>query len=156
MTPAEIAAILRTLANAPRYIAEISAPYNNQQLAAKPDKQNWSAVEVLAHLRACADVWGETIARMLAEDEPTLRYIHPNQYLLQIDYPNLPFGESLPAFAKQRTELLAELSDLSGDMWERSGIIAERRHTVFSQARRMALHEENHCRQLAQLLTPEE
>src|SRR5262245_49175028 len=36
-----------------------------------PAPHEWSAVDVLAHLRACADVWGNCIAEIIAHDHPT-------------------------------------------------------------------------------------
>ena len=48
----------------------------------------------------------------------------------------------------QRTNLMRVLRGLGPEAWERGAIIFERRHTVFSQARRMAKHEAEHCEQL--------
>ena len=36
--------------------------------------------------------------------------------------------------------------------WSRGAMIKDRRHTVFSQARRMALHEVTHCEQIEGLV----
>lgn len=67
-------------------------------------------------------------------------------------YVELLFAESFQAFVLQRENLLRVLSVLPFDSWERSAIILERRHTVFSQVRRMAKHEIEHCQQIEELL----
>jgi len=42
------------------------------QLHTAPNPGEWSADQVLAHLRACADVWGGNILRMISEDRPAM------------------------------------------------------------------------------------
>jgi hypothetical protein len=49
---------------------------------------------------------------------------------------------------------LEKLQPLALKEWARSATIKERQHTVFSQARRLALHEEGHCGQIEELATP--
>jgi hypothetical protein len=99
-------------------------------------------IDILAHVRCCADVWGETIDRMLAGDEPTLPYRHPNDCMKE--YANGPFDSSLAAFEVQRGRLLSKLAELTAEEWRQGAEIKGRRHTVFSQVRRMALHEVGH------------
>src|SRR5688572_31490791 len=41
------------------------------QLQRKPEADAWSAQEIVAHLRACAEVWGRSIDRMLRSEEHT-------------------------------------------------------------------------------------
>src|SRR5580698_2303359 len=81
-------------------------------LHAAPNDE-WSANDVLAHLRACADVWGGNIATMLAEDKPTWRAINPRTWITRTDYLDLKFRPSLRAFTDQRTDLLALLQTMS-------------------------------------------
>ena len=69
--------ILTLLAVAPARIAELTAGMAPAELRIAPAPAEWSANDVLAHLRACADVWGDCIAVMLAEDSPTIRAINP-------------------------------------------------------------------------------
>ncbi len=149
---AEIAVIVRLLGDTVGRITAVSANLSNEQLQYKPDKKTWSAHEVLAHLRACADVWGTTITEMLEQDNPILPYLHPRDRLKQTDYLELEFHESLATFGQQRQTLLAELETLEITSWTRSTTIKGRQHTVFSQARRLALHEQGHCEQIEGLL----
>jgi len=66
-------------------------------------------------------------------------------------YARIPIALSLQSFILQREELVHVLSALPFDGWERLALIFERKHTVFSQARRMALHEQEHLEQIRQL-----
>jgi len=150
-TPTKIEEMLRLLAETPLRIETSCNALDEAQLHLKPDKKSWSANDILAHLRACADVWGDTIQAMLREDEPVLAHISPRTWLKRTNYPDLPFAESFESFAHQRQELLQTLNDLAFAEWSRGATIKNRRHTVFSQARRMALHEVTHCQQLEAL-----
>lgn len=53
---------------------------------------------MLAHLRSCADVWGNCIAAIIAEDTPTLRAVNPTTWIKKMNYPELEFQPSLRSF----------------------------------------------------------
>src|SRR5215470_7455413 len=135
-TPAEIEKALAILSETPRRIAKASAGLDETRLRFAPDKKAWSASEVLAHLRSCADVWSHSIYAMLAEKEPILPDINERKWAKVTDYASLPFRESFQVYSLQREHLLRVLKALSPEAWERSAIIFERKHTVFTQARR--------------------
>src|SRR5688572_26379041 len=54
LTPEQALALL---AETPRRIAELTAGVAATRLRTRPAAEDWSANEVLAHLRSCADVW---------------------------------------------------------------------------------------------------
>src|SRR5207249_447073 len=85
-----------------------------------PRRGEWSANEVLAHLRACADVRGGAALTIVAEARPTFRAIDPRRWIESTDYVDQEFADSLRAFAKQRADLLAVLETLPPDRWARS------------------------------------
>ena len=86
---------LTLLAEAPPRLAALSDGLAPAALQTRPTPDVWSATEVLAHMRACADVWGNCIAAMLKEDTPTLRAINPRTWIKQTNYPALDFQPSL-------------------------------------------------------------
>jgi hypothetical protein len=147
---------LALLAAAPRRIAELTADLTPAQLRTSPGPEEWSATEVLAHLRACADQWGGSIMSMLAEDHPTLRAINPRTWIKQTAYPELEFQPSFRAFAAQRAELLELLQPLPPDAWSRgstmTGAGAPLERTVLSQAQRLAVHERPHLKQIESIV----
>src|SRR5262245_13628457 len=91
----EIRAVLSALSATPKEIARITRGCTDRQLHRKPEPQAWCAQEIVAHLRACAEVWGRTIERMLAEDHPTIRYVSPRGWIKKTDYLQQGFHDSL-------------------------------------------------------------
>ena len=98
--------ILTALAGGPSRIAEQTAGLTKTQLHTAPGPGEWSANEVLAHLRSCADVWGDCIATILHQHQPVIRAINPRTWIERTDYPEQEFRSSLLAFTAQRTALL--------------------------------------------------
>src|SRR4051794_21224772 len=80
-TSLTIEQLLLLLADTPRRIAEISTGITPAQLRTSPNPDEWSANDVLAHLRSCADVWGGCIKTMVAEDTPTIKAINPRSWI---------------------------------------------------------------------------
>jgi DinB superfamily len=148
--------IVTSLADAPGRIEAIVSGANSVQLRRSPAPGEWSANDVLAHLRACADVWGGCIARILAEDAPTLRAINPRTWIDQTDYTQQQFGRSFDAYATQRAELLTVLGPLTPVAWRRSATITGAGspliRTVMSYAHRMATHERPHLAQIERVV----
>jgi hypothetical protein len=155
-TSVEIEKILELLAGAPHRLASMTKDLEDAQLYIKSDKDSWSVNDILAHLRSCADVWGKSIMTMIAEDNPTLRYVSPRTWIRKTDYPEQEFRISLQAFAKQRHQLLMSLKALAIEDWSRmatfTGITKGREQTIFSYARRMAEHETQHVDQIESIL----
>jgi hypothetical protein len=152
ITITEIENILLTLDQTPKGLARLASRADASRLRFKPDARSWSAADVLAHLRACADVWTASIVFMLNRDEPILPDLHPGNWLKQTNYPALLFADSLTAFTKQRRNLLDVLLESTQADWERGAYIGGQRYTVFGQARRMAKHEAGHLAHVEKLL----
>ena len=151
-TPVEIEKYLKILEETPRRILVLTRDMDTGSLQAKSDKNSWSVNDILAHLRSCADVWTHSIYAMLAEKEPVLPDINERKWAKATGYADVSFPESLQAFSLQRENLLRVLKALPVEAWERSAIIFERKHTVFTQTRRLAKHEMKHVEQIESLL----
>jgi hypothetical protein len=153
ITPAENEKYVKLLEETPYAIARAIKDIDAARLQVRPDQKTWSVNDILAHLRLCADVWGDSIEAMLTENTPTLPDLHPRKWIKETNYPELPFHESFQAFVKQRERLLITLKNLSFEDWSRAALIGGRKHTVFTQVRRMAKHEQEHCEQIESLLS---
>ncbi len=144
------------LEETPRRLGAHTAGLAPAQLKAKPDSDDWSANDVLAHLRACADVWGSCMKAMIAEDAPTLRAVNPRSWIKKTDYLELEFRPSLRCFAQERADLLAALESLPREGWSRtatvtgSGKVLER--TVLFYGRWLAGHERTHVKQIERIV----
>jgi hypothetical protein len=152
----EIERYLGLLAQTPARIEGASQGLEGARFLFKADDEDWSANDNLAHVRACADVWGGSILKMLTQEHPTLHYVSPRTYIRKTDYPSQEFRASLAAFTQQRGELLRLLTALPIESWSRgatfTGTVSGREATVFSYARRMVEHEIVHCEQIEAVL----
>jgi hypothetical protein len=148
--------VLTLLAETPPRIAALTAGLAPAHLHATPTHDGWSANEVLAHLRACADVWGTCIVAMLAEDTPTLRAVNPRTWIKKTDYLELAFRPSLGAFATQRADLLAVLDPLPDEGWSRAATVTGAgkalERTVLFYAQWLARHERQHVKQVERIV----
>lgn len=153
LTPEQV---LTLLAATPPRLAALTANLAPAQLRTPPGPDKWSANAVLAHLRACADVWGDCIMKMLAQDTPTLRAINPRAWIERTDYLALDFRASLGAFAAQRAGLLAVLEPLPPEGWSRAATVTGAGRpltwTVLFYAQRLAGHERPHVKQIERLV----
>ena len=147
--------ILTALAEGPPRITEYTAGLTSTQLHAAPVPGEWSANEVLAHLRSCADVWGDCIATIIDQDKPTIRAVNPRTWITRTDYPEQQFGSSLQSFTSQRTALLAVLEALSTKAWSRAATVTGAgktlQRTLHSYAEWIAEHESPHVKQIQRI-----
>jgi len=150
MTMEQILSILR---ETPDRLRGLTGDLTEARLHAAPAPGEWSVAEIVAHLRACADVWGRAIETITVTDHPTIRAVSPRTWIKSTDYCELAFASSLQAFSKQRDQLLAVLADLPAQGWSRSATILGGGRplelTVHSYANRLARHERAHWRQVA-------
>ena len=156
MTQVDQGTVINLLKTTPRRIASASRGLCDKELNWKPAADSWSVNEVLAHLRACADVWGESIKKILKQDNPTFRYVSPRTWIKKTNYMDLDFEASFLAFRKQREDLLKILQALPQEDWLRRANVKAatklRDETVRSYARRLADHEAGHCEQIDRVL----
>jgi hypothetical protein len=155
--------ILSLLAEAPPRLAALTdgLPPERLRAAPGPDKwsagaDEWSANDVLAHMRACADMWGDAIETILAHDRPTIRAVNPRTWIRQTDYLELEFRPSLDAFTGQRAALLAVLEPLPPEDWRREATVTGAGkplvRTVHAYAQWLATHERPHVKQIARIV----
>lgn len=144
------------LAATPPRLAALTADLTPEQLQTPPAPGQWSANEVLAHLRSCADMWGGCIGAIIAHDHPTLRAVNPRTWINSTDYREQAFPRSLDAFTAQRAELLAVLEALAPEGWARSATVTGAgrplERTVRFYAQWLAEHERPHVRQIERIV----
>ena len=147
--------ILTLLADHPQRIASVTAGLAPARLRTPPSSGEWSANEVLAHLRSCADVWGNCIAIIVARDMPTIRAVNPRTWIHDTDYLEQEFQLSFQAFAAQRTDLLEFLKSLAPEAWSRAATVTGAGkplvRTVHSYAQWLATHERPHIKQIERI-----
>jgi hypothetical protein len=145
-TPADV---LDVLAASPGRLAAVGT---GPALDRRPSPEEWSAGEVLSHLRSCGEVWGGCIRRALAEDVPTIRAVNPRTWIATTDFAQRSWDEHLVAFTAARADLLEVLRGLGPADWERRAVVVGAgrpvERTVLSYATWLATHERPHLRQV--------
>jgi hypothetical protein len=117
----------------------------------------WSVSDILAHLRACSDVWGNSIIAMITRDNPTLRYVSPRSWMRKPTYLEQEFDAALESFTQERQKLVKALAELDEAGWIRRGTFTgasprQRDQTVLSYSDRIVNHEQPHLDQIESLL----
>ncbi|NIT59763.1 MAG: hypothetical protein GWN00_27140, partial [Aliifodinibius sp.] len=84
--PLTIEQNLTMLADTPSHLADLTAGLSPAQLVTPPEPGEWSARDVLAHLRACADMWGKYIVVILSQDRPTIKAVNPTTWIKKTNY----------------------------------------------------------------------
>lgn len=129
-----------------------------ERLDARPAPDEWSVNEILAHLRACAEVWGSAIERIIEADHPTIRGVNPRHFIKGTDFVQQDFRRALRAFKTQRTRLLSALESLPVEGWAREATITGAgkplARTVHDYVERLARHERPHLKQIERALGP--
>lgn len=149
--------ILTILKETPPHLKHMTAGLTSAQLHTPPSAGEWSVNEVLAHLRACADVWGSYyIMTILAEDNPTIKARNPRTWIKNTDYLEQDFQSSLRVFTKQRKKLLAVLESLSPKDWSYTNTLIGAgkplQQTLLSHTDGLARHERAHLKQMERIL----
>jgi hypothetical protein len=140
----------------PTRLADLAKGLPPAQLLTPPKPGEWSARDVLAHLRACADMWGKCIVEILSEDKPTIKAVNPTSWIKKTDYREQEFRPALQAFTTQRAGLLAVLKPLEPDAWSRMATVTgagkPRERSVYTYAHWLANHERSHIKQVERIV----
>lgn len=147
--------ILSMLESGPPRLTATTAGLAPALLQLPPSPGEWSANDVLAHLRSCADVWGNCIDTILTQKAPTIRAINPRTWINSTDYLEQDFRPSLRAFTSQRTALLKLLESLPKKSWARQATVTVAgkalERTVHFYAQWLATHERPHIKQIERI-----
>jgi len=148
----EIDRYLRLLREAPERIAAATAGIDVDRLHERSAAEPWSVNDILAHVRASADMRERYIADMASGDRATVRYASPRGWIRKTNYLELPFAESFAAYRAHRAAWLAQLETMPVAEWERRAVIRDRPETIGSYVRYLTDHETVHCEQIETLL----
>jgi hypothetical protein len=136
----------------PKRIAAATNGVAPRRLRTEAILGEWSAVDIVAHLRACADARGDVIPEILSGEHASLRAIDPRKLIESTDYRELAFATSFGAFARQRARLVKLLRSLPPAAWSRSttftGFGTPRERSVLFYAQWVARHERAHVRHI--------
>jgi hypothetical protein len=149
--------VIELLKQGPLRIQKATRGVQTARLHLRTDAEPWSISDILVHLRACSDVWGDTILNMLSKDNPTQAYKSPRAFMKKSKYQNQEFDVALEAYTLERKKLIDVLTELAAAGWSRPGTYTgvtprHRDQTVLSLTRRIVDHEQPHLDQIETLL----
>lgn len=154
LTIDEIMAILP--ATVPR-LSELTRDLAPDDFLAPPEPDGWSVNDVLAHLRACQDVLGRSIERIVVEDRPSWRRMSPRTWHTKSGYGDWSFERAFETFAEQRAAFLDVISPLPPEAWARTATVTEGPGKVVERSARfygdwLAGHERDHLADLPRII----
>ena len=149
--------IMEILTTTVPQLEELTRGVPQQRLSAVTD-YGWSVNDQLAHLRACHDVLGGNMLRIIREDHPAWKGMSPRTWQKQTDYFEWKFPAAFDAFRVQRAELIAVLEELPPNVWERTATVAVPPSQVHEYSTRyygdwIARHERGHLGHMRRILT---
>jgi uncharacterized damage-inducible protein DinB len=144
------------LARMERTVNDYAAVVKNvsdAQLTKRPDPKNWSAKEVVCHVRDIEESFMMRFLSIMAMDDPKFLPVEPDRWAVERQYQRNDVQEALAALKTRREETLRFLRGLKPEQWERGGIHATRgRMTIKDFVELMAWHDDNHLDQLKRAL----
>jgi uncharacterized damage-inducible protein DinB len=144
------------LARMERTVNDYAAVVKNvsdAQLTKRPDSTNWSAKEVICHVRDTEESFMMRFLSIMAMDDPKFLPVEPDRWAVERQYQRNDVPEALAALKTRREETLRFFRGLKPEQWERGGIHATRgRMTLKDFVELMAWHDDNHLDQLKRAL----
>lgn len=119
----------------------------------RPAENEWSVVEVVAHLADTEERALERVRRMLNEDNPAIAGFDQAALAVERRYHEMEVGEQLARFEALRGEHLALLDSLEDPGWQRPGVHQEQgAMTIQLYETHMAGEDADHLAQIARLV----
>lgn len=144
--------LLNRLSDVPARIGHAVARLSDTDTYLAPSDGEWSAAEILAHLRASDDILAHRLYAILTRDNPILPAYDERRWAEIAGYPQADFALSLNVFTLRRAELVAMLRQAAIEDWQRLGAHEIKGAiSLFQVATSLIEHEEEHCVQLEAL-----
>jgi hypothetical protein len=151
-SPDEVSDLLNRLAAVPARIGRAVARLSDTDKHLSSSNSEWSASQILAHLRASDDILSHRLYAILTRDNPVLPAYDERRWVEIAGYLQADVELSLNVFTLRRAELVTMLRQVAREDWQRLG-----NHEIkgaislFQVATALLEHEEEHCVQLEAL-----
>jgi hypothetical protein len=144
--------LLNRLSGIPARIASAVVNISDADKSVASPNGEWSASQILAHLRASDDILAHRLYAILTRDNPVLPAYDERRWAEIAGYSEADFELSLKAFALRRAELVNMLRQIDSQDWQRLGTHEVKGAiSLFDVAMSLVEHEEAHCAQLEAL-----
>jgi hypothetical protein len=163
---------LSRLARTPDDLVAAIQGRNDAHLARRPDPKNWSATEIICHLRDIEEICMMRFRTMLAMDDPKVLVVgakpanpaewglvgdefpvDPDRWAKERQYARCDPSAALAAFGQRRAESLDFFARLSPTQWQRACLHPTLGRVTFTDwTALMPGHDDNHLDQLTRAL----
>lgn len=151
-TPSDIANHLEALQESPVLFRDLTGRLTGSETYGKDEPKVWTLVEIVCHLSASAEIWGDNIETVVSEESPIISTPHPNTVMTFRLSTGKSFAELSDEFGAMRGRLITRPNPIIAAQWGRSSMINEQHHTVYTLTRRTALHEVTHVGKICEML----
>ena len=141
--------LIQALSGYAKRIEQCVTDMPDEMLVWQPAPTEWSVQMVMAHLLHCEPLYRRRLARIVAEDHPSLPGFGPEQAppIAEDSFPDL-----LAAFDDARRQTLSRIYDYSPEDWERPAFHkVQGATTLKAQIRNMVDHDMEHLGQIHDL-----
>lgn len=139
--------LLNDYRNGPLVIRSVLAGMTSEQINAAPIPGKWSTRQVICHLADAELLYADRFKRILAEDQPPLRAMNPDDYLAKLAVPDRDLEVELETIDVVRRHMLGILDHLPDADFERTGIhSADGPLTLQTLLERITRHVPHHAR----------
>ncbi|MGZ3582765.1 MAG: DinB family protein [Ktedonobacterales bacterium] len=115
------ASLVERLAYTPQRILDAVSGWSEAEIHGARAEGEWSAADILAHVRASDDIMAYRVYAILARDVPPLPAYDERRWAEVAGYARMDFRASLDTFTRRRAELVALLRRIAPEDWERTG-----------------------------------
>ena len=164
---------LSRLRRTPGELHEPIADRDDAELGRRPDARNWSAKEIICHLRDVEELFQVRFHTIVALDEPRILVLgakpdelapwriggsiphplDPDRWVEERQYVRNDARLALASFRRRRAEVLTLLESLAVSEWQRGGIhLGRGRLTLADWVASLAGHDDNHLDQFHRAL----
>ena len=151
-SPNQVHDLIYRLAEIPGRIDRAVATRSDRDKHLVSSNGEWSAAQILAHLRASDDILVHRLHAILTRDNPVLPAYDERRWAEIAGYPQADFELSLKVFTLRRAELVTMLRTITIEDWQRLGHHELKGDiSLFEVTTSLLEHEEEHCVQLESL-----
>jgi uncharacterized damage-inducible protein DinB len=93
-----------------------------EQLKVRISPGKWSVLEVVCHIADSEVIYAERIRRVIAEDDPTLFNLEPDDFERTLAYNSRDVSQELSLISAIRGQTGRILRSIPTDVWQRTGI----------------------------------
>jgi uncharacterized damage-inducible protein DinB len=145
--------LLDTYRATPTILRALLREVSDEQARARADADDWSIIEVVAHLADAEETATERVTLLVQQDRPRLAAYDQDERARARNYIGLDLAATLERFARLRAAQIALLSTSDAAIWQRAGVHDEAGEiTVEALTAHMAAHDAIHLAQIARLL----